>query len=258
MSAPLTRALVREPGPALVRGQRQVDRGAPDPARAAAQHGAYVAALRGAGLRVEVRPADPDFPDGCFVEDTHLVLPERVVRLRPGTPSRAAEPETLAAWLPDDRPCSPLPPGLSMDGGDLLRVGRRILAGSSTRTSPAAIEALAALLGRDGYTVVAVPVAAGLHLKSSLGALPEGGLVASAAFAAGPGAAGLGDLEVLPAGEALGANLVVANGVALVPPGLAGLRRILAARAPGTRVVEVDVGEFHKVDGMLTCLSLLW
>lgn len=253
-----THACVRRPGSELTQGLALEDRGAPDPGRAREQHAAYVAALETAGLRVHVLEADPAFPDGCFVEDTHLVLPELVVRLSPGAPSRAGEPEGVRPGLPADRSYARLPQGCRLDGGDVLRVGRHLWVGLSGRSEAGAARALGELLAPFGYTVATVAVPAGLHLKTGLTALADGQLVASAAFAAAPSIRALGELLVLPEGEDAGANLLPLQGSVVLAAGCPGLRQALQPRAPGCRLLEVDLGEFHKVDGMITCLSLVW
>src|SRR4051794_30921892 len=103
-AALFTHACIRRPGPEMVRGLFMEFHGTPDFETALLQHRGYEKALTTAGLQITVYPADPRFPDGCFVEDTHLILPEAVVRLYPGAPSRRQEFEGIRACLPVDRP----------------------------------------------------------------------------------------------------------------------------------------------------------
>ncbi len=253
-----THALVREPGDELVEALAMEDRGRPDPELARAQHRGYVAALEAAGLTVSVRPADPAFPDGCFPEDTHLVLPDAVVRLAPGAPSRAGEPEGLAGWLPTDRERLRLGSGASLDGGDVLRMGKRLWVGLSKRTRRESAEELRSLLAPRGYRVEAVAVPELLHLKSGCTSWDEGRVVATRAFAAVAEAIAPGGVFLVPEGEETGANLLAVNDTVLVAAGCPRLVRYLEKAASGRRIVPVDLSETNKVDGMLTCLSLVW
>src|SRR6185436_5223956 len=137
-----------------------------DPARAAAQHRAYEAALAAAGLDI-VRLTDlPDAPDGVFVEDTAILLGGPPIITRPGAPSRAGEAESTAAGLAADFTVHRLGAG-TLDGGDVLRIGRILHVGLSGRTNRAGIQALGDLASLLGYRVVPVKATDCLHLKTA-------------------------------------------------------------------------------------------
>lgn len=217
-----------------------------DAGLALAQHAAYTAALREAGWRpVEVEPAD-DLPDAPFVEDTVVVCGPLAVLTHPGAPERRPEVASVAAAV---RRCGldtvAIEPPATLDGGDVLQVGDTVYVGRSGRTNDAGIAALAAFL--PGRTVVPVELRGVLHLKSAVTALPDGTLI---------GDRNCVDLPVLEPVEEAGAHVVP----------LGGDRVLMAASAPGTAAmlrergltpVLVDISEFEKLEGCVTCLSVL-
>lgn len=223
-----------------------------DVARAVAQHAAYETALREAGLEVRRLPPLDDFPDGVFVEDTALLLGEHAVILRPGAASRAGETESTAAGLAGHFAVHRLDTG-QVDGGDVLRIGRTLYVGISTRTDLAGIRALGELLAPPGYTVVPVPVAGGLHLKSAATCV-NGVLVHNPAWVSPAHFAGTEPLAVAP-GEAFGGNVLLAGERVLAAADSPGTAALLAGR--GFRVVTLDISEMRKADAALTCMSLV-
>ncbi len=223
-----------------------------DVARAAAQHAAYEAALGEAGLEVRRLPALDDFPDGMFVEDNALLLGEHAVILRPGAASRAGETASTAGGLAADFTLHRLAEG-HVDGGDILRIGQILYVGLSTRTDPAGLQALGALVAPLGYTVVAVPVAGGLHLKSAATCV-DGILVHNPAWVLSTHFPGTEALAVAP-GEDLGGNVLLAGETLLTAADSPRTAEALAAR--GFRVVSLDISEMRKADAALTCMSLI-
>jgi len=248
-----TRALCRLPGPDAGAGLTTAGLGPPDQARLLAQHAAYVAALRALGLEVTVLPPLPGLPDAYFIEDPAVVVPELAVVTRPGAPARRGEVAALAPALAAHRPLAAIEPPATLDGGDVLVVGRRVLVGRSERTSADGIAALAALLSPHGYQVTAVPVGAGLHLKSSVSWVGGDALVVAHGFAARAALAGFRLLELDPA-EGDAANVLWVNGSLLLPAGFPRTRALLATL--GLPLVALDTSEIRKMDGGLTCLSL--
>jgi dimethylargininase len=228
-----------------------------DPARARAQVQAYARVLGELGVAVERLPADEACPDCCFVEDAAVVLSAGLAVLtRPGAPSRRPElPPVERALRGLVAEVAPLDdPAATLDGGDVLRAGATLFVGLSERTNRAGADALGRVAARAGLSVVAVPVGAGLHLKSAVTLLAPGRLVLQAG-ALDPTPflrAGLSCLEVE---EPAGANVLALGPVVLVssaaPRALARL-----VREPGLVVRAIDVAELHKGDGALTCLSL--
>jgi len=252
MPASPTTAIVREPGENLARGLTTAGLGPPDPRLALAQHRAYCDVLRESGLEVVVLPADPRHPDGCFVEDTAVILGEVAVITRPGDPSRRGEEEAVAAVLSRIRRLIHIPPPGRLDGGDVLQWGDRVYIGRSTRTNREGATQLAEIVSARGYAASEVPVDAGLHLKTGVTELGDGRLIATAAMAARFPSA---DVVTVPEDEAHAANCLRVGDRLLIPGGCPGVHRTLLEL--GYEVVVVEMSEFQKMDGGLTCLSLV-
>lgn len=247
------RAIVREPGDSVVRGLRSGPH-APSHERVLAEHRAYVAALEAAGVAVEVLPALPEHPDSVFVEDPAFVLPEGAILLRPGAPSRSAEPATLAPALKRHfSNVAEVDDGF-VDGGDILVLPGEILVGLSERTDEAGARRFGDLvrdLGRP--TRIVEPPTGLLHLKTGCALVDERTILAV------PGLADLfPDYEVLttPVGETAAANLIRVNDSVLMGSGFRRTAAMLAER--GLRVVETPAEEIAKIDAGLSCMSLRW
>jgi dimethylargininase len=246
-------ALVRRPGPRLADGiVTYVERACVDVELALRQHAGYVAALESRGWRaVAVEPAD-DHPDAVFVEDTVVVVDDLAVLTRPGAAQRrgevaGAEAAVRALGLRVARLSAPA----TLDGGDVLQVGRTVYVGRGGRSDDEGVRQLAALLAPLGRTVVPVALRDVLHLKSAVTALPDGGLV---------GLPDLVDVAALPRvrrpPEPEGAHVVpLGGGAALVAASAP--RTADWLRADGVDVVSVDITEFEKLEGCVTCLSVL-
>ncbi|GAA1999023.1 N(G),N(G)-dimethylarginine dimethylaminohydrolase [Nakamurella flavida] len=245
-------ALVRRPSPRVADGlTTHIERQAVDAELAAEQWAGYVAAMRGTGWRtVEVDAAD-ECPDGVFVEDTVVVMGRTAVLTRPGAPSRRAEVAGTGDALRElGFDVRELGAG-TLDGGDVMQVGDRVYVGRGGRTDAAGVAALrsaAALLGR---TVVAVPLTRVLHLKSAVTALPDGTIIGYPPIVDDPGFFPL----FRPMPEEGGAHVV----------DLGEGRLLIAASAPrsadlladlGFTPVPVEIGEFEKLEGCVTCLSV--
>src|SRR4051794_31383167 len=224
-----------------------------DAALAAKQHDAYVAALAAAGWRIhEVAPADP-LPDSAFVEDTVVVCGDLAVLARPGAAERraevaGAEEAVRALGLEVARIEEPG----TLDGGDVLTVGRTLYVGRGGRTNEEGIRQLAALAGPRGFEVVTVPLLGVLHLKSAVTALPDGTIVAAdpSLLDTGP----LPPLQVVP--EEAGSHVVPLGGdTVLMAASAPGSAKLFAER--GFEVIAVEIGEFEKMEGCVTCLSVL-
>jgi dimethylargininase len=223
-----------------------------DVAQAVAQHAAYEEALREAGFELRRLAALDDFPDGVFVEDTALLLGAHAVILRPGAASRTRETESVADGLASDFALRRLATG-HVDGGDVLRIGRTLYVGISTRTDLAGIRALGELVAPLDYRVVPVPVAGGLHLKSAATCV-NNVLVHNPAWVAPHHFAGVEPLAVAP-GEALGGNVLLAGDTLLTAADSPRTADALAAR--GFAIVSLDISEMRKADAALTCMSLI-
>src|SRR5687767_12588903 len=162
------RALVREPSPAISEcALTFLDRRPIDFGRAVDQHRDYVAALQRLGIRVTVLPREDDLPDAVFVEDTAIVVDECAVITRPGVDSRRPEVDTIAAALEPLRPLTRIEAPGTLEGGDVLRIGRTVFVGRTARTNDAGITQLTNALAPYGYEVVATDLRGCLHLKSA-------------------------------------------------------------------------------------------
>lgn len=249
-------ALTRKPSALLESGERtHVGRDPIDFARAIAQHDAYRAALADCGAGVHRLDDADQLPDGVFVEDTAIVLPEIAIMTRPGAPSRRGEIEGIAIALEPYRPIARLTAPGTLDGGDVVVIGKRILVGRSERTNVAGIEALRVIASPLGYTVSAVRMHGCLHLKSGCTALPDGRLIVNPAWINTLDLAEL-DLLNVPVDEPWGGDVAIVNDViiaaAAYPKTIATLER------EEFNVRPVDVSEFAKAEGGVTCMSLIF
>ena len=226
-----------------------------DLALAVGQHDAYAALLRSLGLEVVELPADPAFPDCCFVEDTAVVLDEVALVTRPGVASRRGEVAAVEAALARYRPIERTPKPATLEGGDVLRVGRRVFVGLSGRTNAEGIDRLAAVAEPLGYRVTPVAVTGCLHLKSAVTALDDARVLVNRAWLDPEPFRGL-ELVDVAAEEPGAANVLTAGGQVI---GHAGFPRTLdRLSARGYRVQPLDVSEFLKAEAALTCKSLLF
>ncbi|MEV0591100.1 dimethylargininase [Nonomuraea cavernae] len=241
-------ALVRKPGPRLADGLlTYVQREPVDPGLAARQHDAYVAALADTGWRpVYAEPAD-DLPDAPFVEDTVVVSGRLAVLTRPGAEERRPEVASVASVVRGlGLKAVRITGSGTLDGGDVLQVGSTVYVGRSARTNDEAISQLAALLPER--RVVPVDLDGVLHLKSAVTALPDGTLIGHTAHVNLTG--------LLEPAEEAGAH-VVPLGRDRVLMAASAPRTAAALEQRGLNVTTVDISEFEKLEGCVTCLSVL-
>jgi len=251
------RAIVRPPAANFAEGLTTVDLGTPVVAKALLEHDAYCRALVDGGLELTRLPADPRFPDSTFVEDAAVITPGGAVLTRPGAPSRAGEvegiAEALAPFFPPPRRIEA--PG-TLDGGDVCEAGAHWFIGISGRTNAEGARQLARFLADDGLSSSSVDirgVAGILHLKSAIAWLSGRRLLVIDSLAADPAFAAWERVRVDPS-EDYAANAVAVNDAVLVAKGFPRLERRLADL--GYRLVGLDMSEFQKMDGGLSCLSL--
>ena len=248
-------ALVRPPGANFAAGLT-TSGGAPDLALALTQHAAYVAALTALGLEITALPADSDFPDATFVEDTAILVPEAAIITRPGAPSRRGETASIRAALSIrfSTVLSIDEPG-TVDGGDVCETENGFLIGLSARSNLSGATQLARHLGAHGYRsrLIDIRDTPFLHLKSGLSYLGNRRL----ALATGLDPRLLErDFEVVPVTreESYAANCVAVNGRVLVAAGFPQFHAALARF--NLEPVVLEMSEFRKMDGGLSCLSL--
>lgn len=256
-------AILRTPSSSIINGLSQhKQQEKPQYSVALEQHTKYKETIEKIGLFPIVCEAKEEFPDSCFVEDTHLILPEVAIRLNPGAPSRSQEPDSLFEALPRDRPFKRIPEEFKIDGGDILVCKKRIYIGLSERTQQRAISALNSLVLEHGYQVVSVPVPEGLHLKSGMTLINENTFILQKPFKEilEHIHAQLGDTNkryfVVPEEEDFAANVLALNDSIIIPTKCPKTKEFVLQFYPVDKVHEVDTSEFRKVDGALTCLSI--
>lgn len=223
--------------------------------RALAQHRDYVSRLAAAGLEIVELPADEAHPDCCFVEDTAVVLDELAVLAMPGSASRRGELPAIEAALGRFRQIARLSLPATLDGGDVLKLGRSLFVGRTARTNAAGIEALRSAVAPHGYTVVPVAVAGCLHLKSAVSALDDETLIANRTWLDPQPFTGYRWVDVATT-EPGAANVLRVRGALWAHPGYS--RTLERLDREGYRVVAVDISEFVKAEAALTCKSLLF
>jgi len=226
-----------------------------DVALARRQHRRYEEALAALGCRVEALPADPELADSVFVEDAAIVLDEVAVVTRPGAESRRPETASIARALAPYRPLVSIAPPGTLDGGDVLRIGRTLYVGRSGRSNEAAIDQLSRALAPYGYAVRGVAMRGCLHLKSAVTALGEDTVLVNPKWVDPAVFAGTRPIEIDPR-ERGAANVLRIGERVIYPASVPATRRRLAAA--GVDVVEVDVSELQKAEGAVTCCSLVF
>ena len=249
-----TKAIARKPCEAMVNGLTSAKIGKPDYRQALVQHADYIEALKECGLQVTVLAADENFPDSTFVEDVALLTPRCAILTNPGAPSRRLEThamlETIRNFYPNVEMIEA--PG-TVEAGDIMMVGDHYYIGLSERTNQAGADQVIAILDNHGLQGSVVKLAEVLHLKTGLGYLENNNLLACGEFLSMPEFQQFNLIEIDPQ-EAYAANSVWINGTVLTPKGFPGTRASIASE--GYKVREVDVSEFQKLDGGLSCLSL--
>jgi dimethylargininase len=249
-------AITRAVSPALANCELSfIARRPIDLERARAQHRSYEQLLEKLGARVISLPAEPDLPDSMFVEDPAIVLDELAVILPLGTETRRREAGSLAQALAKFRKLEYVRlPGM-MEGGDVLRIGRKLYAGLSTRTNTEGIRQLAAILAPHGYEVTAVPVTGCLHLKSAVTCLGRNTLLANRAWFDPAPFARYEWIDVAPE-EPHAANALALGDTVIFPASFPKTRARIEAR--GFRVTPLDIAELQKAESGLTCSCLLF
>lgn len=249
-------ALTREVSPAMGSCElTYLERKPIDVGKAAKQHGAYREALAGRGLQVISLPAEPEFPDSVFVEDPVIVLDEIAVMGRMGAESRRKEGESLARALAPYRELARIEAPGTLEGGDVLRIGRDILAGLSPRSNAEGISQLAGIVRRFGYRVEAVRVSHCLHLKTACSYIGEETILVNRAWVDSQRLKKWRMKEVA-AEEPWAANALRIGDTVLFPAGFPRTEEILV-RA-GFQVQTLELSELQKAEGSVTCMSVIF
>lgn len=249
-------AVTRAISPALGRCElSHIERTPIDVALAGAQHDKYLQALESVGCRVLTLPEQAELPDSVFVEDVAIVLDEVAVLTRPGAPSRRPEVASVAELLRQHRPLEAIEEPGTLDGGDVLRIGRTLYVGQSARSNAEGIAQLRTLLAAHGYAVEGVAMRHCLHLKSAVTALDDHTVLLQPAWVDRGLFADFRIIEVDP-GEAHAANVLRIGDALIMPASFPRTRqRLLDA---GFKVTAVDMFELQKAEGAVTCCSLVF
>lgn len=226
-----------------------------DVPRAQRQHEAYNAQLRRLDLTVVELPTQHDLPDAVFVEDTAVVVDEVAVAATPGAASRRPEVASTVEALRRWRQVVSLPAGATLDGGDVVRIGRKLLVGLGGRTNQAGVAGLTAVLAPFGYTIVGVATHDCLHLKTACSALDDRRLLVHRPWIEMSALAGYELVDVEPR-EAWAANVLVLGRDIVMPLGYPETREQLELL--GFRIHAVDLGELLKAESGVTCSSIIF
>lgn len=249
-------ALTREPARSMdaceltYRGREPIDAGL-----AARQHRAYRDALRACGARVLTLPPIGGLPDSVFVEDTAIVLDEVAVLTRPGVESRRGEVGLIERDVASLRPVVRVEAPATLEGGDVMRAGRKLYVGLSPRTNAEGAEALRRLAAPHGYEVVTVELRGCLHLKTGCSALDDATVLVNPEWV-DAGAFGGHETVAVDGAEPWAANVLRVGGSVCVSAAFPRTAAVLRAR--GYEVRAVEVSEFAKAEGGMTCMSLLF
>ena len=253
MTASSPRALVRPPSSRMAEGLvTHIERTAADADLARRQWEGYVAALRDHGWETVEVPAADDCPDSAFVEDTVLMYGDLAIIALPGAEERRPEPAGTEAVLRElGYEIAHIEAPGTLDGGDVLKHGADVWVGLGGRTNSEAVDQLAALLEPRGARVHGVPLTKVLHLKSAVTALPDGTVLVHPPLHEDS----VPWTEVLEVPEEPGSHVVVLD-ESTVLMSTSAPRTAQLLRERGLQIVAVDISEFEKLEGCVTCLSV--
>jgi dimethylargininase len=249
-------ALTRQVSSALARCELSfIARQLIDLQKAREQHQGYQQLLGELGARVILLPEEPELPDSMFVEDPAVVLDEVAVICTLGTETRRKEAASLAAALEKYRTLAHIKLPGTLEGGDVLRIGKKIFAGLSKRTNAEGIRQLAAIVEKCGYDLTVVPVTGCLHLKSAVTYLGSNTLLVNRAWFDAQRFAAYQSIDVDPS-ESHAANALAISDAVVFPASFPKTRARI--EAGGFHVRVLDISELQKAESGLTCSSLLF
>ena len=249
-----TKAIVRTPCEKMIDGLSSADLGKPDYYLAMQQHQKYIQALKDCGLQVKVMLPDNEFPDSTFVEDTALLTAEVAIITNPGAESRKGEVKSIQEVIEEYyKKISFIRSPGTVEAGDVMMTGNHFYIGLSDRTNAEGAAQLTTLLEKYGMTASVVEIGKMLHLKSGVSYLENNMLLSVEHLDANPSFINM-DIIPVPENESYAANSLWINDSVLVPEGYpVTLQNIITA---GYETIVLDMSEFRKLDGGLSCLSL--
>ncbi len=219
------------------------------------QHRAYCRALESAGLEITHLDADDRFPDCCFVEDTAVIVGEKAIVLPIGAPSRVGEEVEVRKRLAEYKTIVEIEQPARIDGGDVLRIGKKLFVGVSERTNMEAVSRLGALVSDEGYETVSVPIRSVLHLKSSCSYIGNDHLLVFPGCFNDEVLSGYKKI-IVRENESYSANCLSINGKVLMPGRFPHTKKQI--ETAGFETIVLDMSEFQKCGGSVTCLSIIF
>lgn len=248
-----TRAIVRKPANTFANGITTSDLGKPDFELAQKQHDAYCKALIKCGLELIILDADPNYPDSCFVEDTAVVTKDFGIITRPGDNRRLGEEVEIKKVLEPLLKLYAIEEPGTLDGGDIMQADNKFYIGLSDRTNMEGAEQLSNILRENSYEALSIKVKDILHFKTGINYLGDNNLLVQERFMQ------LKDLQSynltsIYEGEKYAANSLRVNDFVLVPKGFP--KTLESIKKLGYQTIELDLSEYQKMDGELSCLSL--
>ena len=219
------------------------------------QHETYCTTLEQLGLKLIRIEADDALPDCCFTEDIAIVFNDLAIITSPGTPSRVAETVEMEKIVAPLKKIYHLSPPATLDGGDVLKIDKKIFIGNSLRTNEEAIKQVAAIINPKGYEVIGVKIWNTLHLKSVCTYLGNGCIILAEGYLDDKIFSQY-DKIILPKEEAYCANCLVVNGKVLISKGFPKTKSLIEAKE--FSVIEMEISETKKADGALTCSSIIF
>lgn len=262
----MIRAILRKPGKSFINAIAQdPNHQQPDYHKTIEEYKKYAETLEKMGLEVNICEPDEKFADGNFVEDSFLILDEIIIELNPGAATRSQEPQSLASFLMPFLPPTMERKALSkthtMDGGDILQDRKNLYVGLSTRTEQSAIDELTNIVAPFAYQVLPITVPEGLHLKSGMTLILPNHFVIQASFEKILQNMQLNNPDIkyftVPTEEYFAANVLPINGKIMIPAGCPITKSYILQYYKLEDIYEVDTQQVRRVDGALTCSSLL-
>jgi len=248
-----TNAITRKPGKNFANGITTADFGKPDFQKAMKQHKLYCDALKKCGLEVTILEADEKYPDGCFIEDTAIVTEKMAVITKPGDSARLGEQEKISQTLSRFKNLEHIELPGNVDGGDIMRVGNHFYIGMSKRTNKEGAKQLSTIFSKYGYSSSEIPVKSVLHLKTGITYLGNDNFISIDEFSRIFESSNVINLDQ---DENYSANCLLINDFLLIPKGFPKSKQKIMEL--GYDIIEIEMSEFRKMDGGLTCLSLLF
>lgn len=247
-------AIVREPGPNFAQGVTTAGLGQPDFQKALYQHRNYCEALESCGVTLIRLPCDLKYPDCCFVEDTAVVLGDTAVITRPGHPARLGEEAAIEDLIAKHKKIVHIKEPGTVDGGDVLRIGRQYFIGLSDRSNRDGAEQLAGYVRAQQMSATVVPVHGLLHLKTGISCVGEDTIICVSELASAPEFDAVDLKIVVSESEKHAANCLLVNNTVLLPRDCPELKERIERL--GKKVITIEITEFQKMDGGLSCLSI--